>query len=116
MPRTRCFRDALSCPDNAKAYTDSRAFLETLAGLGARQILIPPRTPRWNGKVERFIRTLDEEWAHARIWPSSAPEAVPFPHGCGTTTAGDPTARSGTNRRSAAFSKTVGSTARTPRG
>lgn len=57
--------------DNAMAYTNSRAFLDALAELGARQILIPPRTPRWNGKVERFIRTLDEEWAHGRVWASS---------------------------------------------
>ena len=37
--------------DNARSYTTSRAFLQALAGAGARQILIPPRTPRWNGKT-----------------------------------------------------------------
>jgi transposase InsO family protein len=57
--------------DNAMAYRRSREFSVALAQLGARHIRIPPRTPRWNGKAERFIRTLDEEWAHARIWPSS---------------------------------------------
>jgi len=57
--------------DNAMAYRHSRSFRDALAQLGARHILIPPRTPRWNGKAERFIRTLDEEWAHGRIWPSS---------------------------------------------
>jgi len=57
--------------DNAMAYRRSRDFTAALAQLGARHILIPPRTPRWNGKAERFIRTLDEEWAHGRIWPSS---------------------------------------------
>jgi transposase InsO family protein len=57
--------------DNALAYTRSVAFADALAEIGARHILIPPRTPRWNGKVERFIRTLDEEWAHGRVWPSS---------------------------------------------
>lgn len=61
--------------DNARNYTTSRAFLEAVAAAGARQILIPPRTPRWNGKVERFIRTLDEEWGHGRIWASSAQRA-----------------------------------------
>ena len=61
--------------DNARNYTTSRAFLEAVAAAGARQILIPPRTPRWNGKVERFIRTLDEEWAHGLIWASSAQRA-----------------------------------------
>src|SRR5581483_3573924 len=57
--------------DNAKCYATSHEFRATLAQLGARHILIPPRTPRWNGKVERFFRTLDTEWAHSRIWPNS---------------------------------------------
>jgi transposase InsO family protein len=58
--------------DNAKCYSVSHDFAEALADLGARHILIPPRTPRWNGKVERFFRTLDTEWAHGRVWNSSA--------------------------------------------
>lgn len=58
--------------DNAKCYSTSRAFAQALDELGARQILIPPRTPRWNGKIERFFGTLDREWAHGRIWPTSA--------------------------------------------
>jgi transposase InsO family protein len=58
--------------DNAKCYATSRLFRETLTELGARHILIPPRTPRWNGKIERFFQTLDTEWAHSRVWPSSA--------------------------------------------
>jgi transposase InsO family protein len=57
--------------DNAFAYTNSRVFATTLAELGARHIRIPPRTPRWNGKAERFIQTLDDEWAHGRVWPNS---------------------------------------------
>ncbi len=57
--------------DNHKAYT-SRLFTQALAELGARQILTPPYTPRWNGKVERFIqKTLDNEWAKVRVWPDS---------------------------------------------
>jgi transposase InsO family protein len=58
--------------DNAKCYSVSAEFARALADLGARHILIPPRTPRWNGKVERFFRTLDTEWAHGRVWRSSA--------------------------------------------
>jgi transposase InsO family protein len=57
--------------DNAKCYATSREFRDTLSELGARHILIPPRTPRWNGKIERFFGTLDREWAHGRIWRSS---------------------------------------------
>ena len=57
--------------DNARCYSTSHQFAATLADLGARHILIPPRTPRWNGKIERFFRTLDTEWAHGRVWPNS---------------------------------------------
>jgi transposase InsO family protein len=57
--------------DNAFVYRHSRAYQQLLAELGARHIRTPPFTPRWNGKVERFIRTLNEEWAHGHVWPSS---------------------------------------------
>jgi transposase InsO family protein len=57
--------------DNAKCYAQSHLFAATLRELDARHILIPPRTPRWNGKIERFFRTLDTEWAHSRVWPTS---------------------------------------------
>jgi transposase InsO family protein len=57
--------------DNAFAYRHSSAFKATLREHQAKHIRTPPRTPRWNGKVERFIRTLDDEWAHGRVWPSS---------------------------------------------
>jgi transposase InsO family protein len=56
--------------DNHKAYT-SRHFQALLSQLGARHITTPPYTPRWNGKVERFHRTLNDEWARTRIWPTS---------------------------------------------
>ena len=58
--------------DNALAYRRSSAFAATLARHQARHILTPPYTPRWNGKVERFIQTLKREWAYAHSWPSSA--------------------------------------------
>ena len=57
--------------DNALCYARSTEFRATLTELGARHILIPPRTPRWNGKIERFFRTLDTEWAHSHVWPTS---------------------------------------------
>ena len=43
--------------DNAKCYVDQPRFRDTLTELGARHILIPPYTPRWNGKIERFFGT-----------------------------------------------------------
>jgi transposase InsO family protein len=58
--------------DNAYVYTKARAFKDALAQAGARHITCPPYTPRWNGKVERFIRTLKTEWADAHTWPNSA--------------------------------------------
>jgi transposase InsO family protein len=57
--------------DNAKCYATSHAFRDTLNELDARHILIPPYTPRWNGKIERFFGTLNTDWAHGRIWPNS---------------------------------------------
>lgn len=56
--------------DNAKCYT-GHLFAQTLDQLGARHIRIPPYTPRWNGKIERFFGTLETEWAHGRTWPNS---------------------------------------------
>ena len=61
--------------DNAFAYRRSNAFRAILAAHGARHILTPFYTPRWNGKVERFIQTLKHEWAYAHTWPSSAERA-----------------------------------------
>ena len=58
--------------DNAFCYSRSDAFGNTLCELGARHILTPPYTPRWNGKIERFWHTLDTEWAHSRVWPNSS--------------------------------------------
>jgi transposase InsO family protein len=58
--------------DNAFAYRRSNAFRAILDRHGARHILTPPYTPRWNGKVERFIQTLKQEWAYAHSWPNSA--------------------------------------------
>jgi transposase InsO family protein len=57
--------------DNAKCYATSHQFRALLGELGARHILCPPYTPRWNGKLERFWQTLDQEWAHSREWPNS---------------------------------------------
>jgi transposase InsO family protein len=57
--------------DNAKCYTGHQ-FTGLLTELGLRHIRIPPYTPRWNGKIERFFGTLEDEWAHGRTWPTSS--------------------------------------------
>jgi transposase InsO family protein len=65
--------------DNAFAYRNSRAFKAVLQAHRARHILTPPYTPRWNGKVERFIQTLKREWAYAHVWQTSADRARSMP-------------------------------------
>lgn len=57
--------------DNAMVYRNSRRFSELLNQQQLRHIRTPIYTPRWNGKVERFIQTLQNEWAYSRSWPSS---------------------------------------------
>jgi transposase InsO family protein len=64
--------------DNGACYR-SLAFRAELARAGARQILTPPYTPRWNGKVERFFQTLKREWAYAHSWPSSTRRSRALP-------------------------------------
>jgi transposase InsO family protein len=61
--------------DGARCYRTARVFQQVLAAAGARHIVTPPYTPRWNGKAERFIQTLKAEWAYAHEWPSSAARA-----------------------------------------
>ena len=61
--------------DGAMVYRRSRRFKALLAAAGARHIITPPYTPRWNGKVERFIQTLQNEWAYAHRYPSSTARA-----------------------------------------
>jgi transposase InsO family protein len=53
--------------DNATCYATSSAFRDMLTELDARHIRIPPYTPRWNGKIERFFSTLDTEWAQPHL-------------------------------------------------
>lgn len=51
--------------DNATTYR-SRDFQAALQEIGSRHRLIPPYRPQVNGKVERFNRTLLEEWGYVR--------------------------------------------------
>jgi transposase InsO family protein len=57
--------------DNALNYRRSVAFAETMAALGISHVSIPPYHPRANGKVERFNRTMVEEWAYVRLYTSN---------------------------------------------
>ena len=55
--------------DNAKNYL-GKHFTAALGGIEHRRIR--PRRPQTNGKVERFNRTLADEWAYARVYTSNS--------------------------------------------
>ncbi len=49
----------------------SREFRAAVQELGIVQKLIPIRRPQRNGKVERFNRTLLEQWAYVRLYTTN---------------------------------------------
>jgi transposase InsO family protein len=56
--------------DNAMNYTASKAFLDVAQTHGLRRRTTRPYRPQTNGKAERFIQTLQNEWAYARPYSS----------------------------------------------
>ena len=64
--------------DNGSAYV-ANAHRQALAELGLRHLRIRPYRPRTNGKAERFIQTLLNEWAYERIYGSSAERTALLP-------------------------------------
>ena len=57
--------------DNAWSYTLNRSLRELLRSCGIRHLTTKPHRPRTNGKVERFIQTLEREWAYGLVYASS---------------------------------------------
>ena len=57
--------------DNGSAYI-AHDYARALSSLGLKHLRIKPGRPRTNGKAERLIQTLLNEWAYARIYGSSA--------------------------------------------
>ena len=57
--------------DNAFTYTNNRSLRQLLAERGIQHRRIPPRTPKRNGKVERYQQTLAREWAYGQSYRNS---------------------------------------------
>jgi transposase InsO family protein len=60
--------------DNGNGYR-SIAWRELCAELGIKHRRTKPYHPATNGKVERFNRTLLDEWAYVRLWKTEASRA-----------------------------------------
>ena len=56
--------------DNGVGYR-SHVFRDAVLALGQRHLRTKPYTPKTNGKAERFIKTIQEEWAYGRSYQSS---------------------------------------------
>jgi transposase InsO family protein len=65
--------------DNAMTYSHSKGLAELFADLGIRHVRIRPRRPQTNGKAERFIGTLQREWAYARLFTSNERRLASLP-------------------------------------
>ena len=65
--------------DQAKNYVLSREFQGALAAIGARHVVTRPYRPQTNGKVERFNRTLLDEWAYVRLYRSNGARLAALP-------------------------------------
>ena len=64
--------------DNGSCYR-SKVFAKTLADAAITHKRTRPYRPQTNGKVERFNRTMLEEWAYAHAYLSEAERAAAFP-------------------------------------
>jgi transposase InsO family protein len=66
--------------DNAWVYTKNRALARLLEKRAVKHVLIKPRRPQTNGKVERFQQTMAREWGYGMAYRSSADRAKAMPH------------------------------------
>jgi transposase InsO family protein len=64
--------------DNGNCYR-SFDFAAACRRLGIRHLRTRPYTPRTNGKAERFIKTLQADWAYARLYDSSDERTAALP-------------------------------------
>ena len=66
--------------DNAWTYMKNRALASLLEREGIAHRTIPARTPKRNGKVERYQQTLKREWGLGQRYLSSEHRARALPH------------------------------------
>lgn len=64
--------------DNGACYI-AHDYARALHSLELKHLRIKPRRPQTNGKAERLIKTLLNEWAYARIYGSSAERTAALP-------------------------------------
>lgn len=65
--------------DQHPSYRLSRAFARQLADLGIRHKMTRRYRPQTNGKAERFIQTLLDEWAYSRLYRSNPERLLALP-------------------------------------
>jgi transposase InsO family protein len=65
--------------DNAWTYIHNRSLAQLLQSRGIQHRRIPPRTPKRNGKVERYQQTLAREWAYGQRYRNSDSRATALP-------------------------------------
>jgi transposase InsO family protein len=66
--------------DNAWTYIHNRSLRELFAARRIKHRRIPPRTPKRNGKVERYQQTLAREWAYGQRYRDSDARAAALGH------------------------------------
>ena len=62
--------------DNHWSYRNATAVADVIDGLGAKHKFIRPHCPWQNGKVERFNRTLQTEWAYRQPFTTNDERAA----------------------------------------
>ena len=65
--------------DNHWSYTKSNDVAAAIKAMGASHKRIKPHCPWQNGKVERFNRTLQTEWAYRKVFTSNDERSAALP-------------------------------------
>jgi transposase InsO family protein len=65
--------------DNAFAYVKNASLRQLLTSHAIQHRRIPPRTPKRNGKIERYQQTLAREWAYGQRYRTSDARAAALP-------------------------------------